>query len=294
MPWLQLTVTAARDQADKVEGLFKSLGALSVSYGDAADQLLLEPSPWETRLWQLSRVSALFAGDADADLLCAAVRSGLPPALADTLGRQTLADQVWERVWLADFRPMRFGRRLWVCPAGQRPEQRDAVVVDLDPGLAFGTGTHPTTALCLTWLDGAVLTGRRVLDYGCGSGILAIAAARLGAADVTAVDHDPQALEATRDNATKNGVAARLEVLAPEQCPRLQYDCVLANILAGTLVELATLLGSRVRPGGQLVLSGILRDQAGQVAAAYGDRFDLTPARHQEEWVLLHGVRRRD
>jgi len=292
MPWLQLTITADPGQTPVVESLFEALGALSVTYGDGADQPLLEPAPGETRLWQVSRITALFEASADADRLCAAVRDELPPALAATLERQTLADQVWERVWLADFHPLRFGKRLWVCPAGQRPDTMDAVVLDLDPGLAFGTGTHPTTALCLTWLDQADLCGQRVLDYGCGSGILAIAAARLGAAAVTAVDHDPQALEATHANATKNGVLDLMRILPSERCPQEAYDCVLANILADVLVALAPQLIPRVRPGGHLVLSGILQGQAEQVAEAYRGQFELEPPRQEQEWVLLHGVRR--
>jgi ribosomal protein L11 methyltransferase len=187
---------------------------------------------------------------------------------------------------------MQFGRRLWVCPAGNRPEAPAAVVVDLEPGLAFGTGTHPTTALCLKWLDGAALEGRQVLDYGCGSGILAVAAARLGAARVLAVDHDPQALQATAANAAKNRVADRVLPVHPTELPDTAFDVVLANILAGTLMQLAPLLGARTVNGGELVLAGILEHQADEVAAAYREMFELGRPHQSQEWVLLHGYRR--
>jgi len=291
MSWLQLSLTTDRRQAPAVESVFEGLGALSVTCGDAGDQPLLEPAPGERSLWNRTRVTALFDAESDAHLLRAALANALPESEIRSLEQQTLEDQPWERAWLDDFHPMRFGRRLWVCPAGQRPPQADAVVLDLDPGLAFGTGTHPTTALCLQWLDGAELLGKRVLDYGCGSGILAIAAALLGAESVVAVDHDPQALEATRDNAAKNGVADRIQVLPPQRTPETEFDLLLANILAGTLVELAPLLTPRVAPGGRLLLSGILEEQAGQVEAAYSEYFDLKPPSSQEGWVLLYGHR---
>ena len=292
MPWLQLSLTTDRQQAPAVEALFEGLGALSVTCGDAGDQPLLEPAPGEMRLWSQTRVTALFEAGEDLDLLRAALANALPENTLENLRQETLEDQVWERTWLDDFHPMRFGDRLWVCPAGQRPPQEDAVVLDLDPGLAFGTGTHPTTSLCLQWLDRAELNGKRVLDFGCGSGILAIAAALLGAESVTAVDHDPQALEATRDNAAKNGVLERIDILPPDQAPNTDFDIVLANILAGTLVELAPQLQPRVIPGGQLLLSGILLEQAQEVAAVYRERFVLDPPLLQDEWVLLHGHRR--
>jgi ribosomal protein L11 methyltransferase len=292
MSWLQLILTADKAQAPTIEALFEGLGALAVTYGDAGEQPLLEPAPGEARLWSRSRITALFDAQRDPDLLRAALRNALPETTAQSLELQTLEDQVWERAWLDDFHPMRFGDRLWVCPAGQRPQQADAVVLDLDPGLAFGTGAHPTTALCLQWLDGAELHGKRVLDYGCGSGILAIAAALLGAESVAAVDYDPQALAATQDNAAKNRVQERITPLLPEQTPNRGFDIVLANILAEPLVELAPELQPRVTPGGHLLLSGILAEQAEQVAAAYRKPFDLDPPLLQDEWVLLHGRRR--
>jgi ribosomal protein L11 methyltransferase len=191
---------------------------------------------------------------------------------------------------------MRFGKRLWICPGGQFPEDRppSAVLIELDPGLAFGTGTHPTTALCLEWLDGASLAGQRVIDYGCGSGILAIAAAKLGAAEVLAVDIDPQALIATRDNAERNGVATRITVrLAGDDAPK-PVDILLANILAGPLESLAAEFARRVHAGGKLVLSGILQNQAAAVASRYAPWFDIAPATVRDEWARLDGVRLAD
>jgi ribosomal protein L11 methyltransferase len=190
---------------------------------------------------------------------------------------------------------MRFGQRLWICPGGQRPlldEAAIACLVELDPGLAFGTGTHPTTALCLEWLDGAQLQGRFVIDYGCGSGVLAIAALKLGAARALAIDIDPQALLATRDNAERNGVAERLMVTAPDPADRAPADILLANILAEPLVELAPAFAERVTPGGCVVLSGILQGQAAPVASRYAAWFDMRPATTRDDWALLCGVRR--
>ncbi len=292
MSWLQLTLTTDREQAPLIEAVFEGLGALSVTYSDAGEQPLLEPTPGEAPLWRQNRITALFDAQRDPDLLRAALRNALPESTCETSELQALGDQAWERAWLDDFHPMRFGERLWICPAGQRPQQADAIVLDLDPGLAFGTGTHPTTALCLRWLDGAELQHQRVLDYGCGSGILAIAAALLGAESVAAVDYDPQALQATRDNAAKNRMQEHINPLLPEQTPNRGFDIVLANILAGTLVELAPELQRRVAPGGHLLLSGILAGQTEQVASTYRELFDLDPPLFQDEWVLLHGTRR--
>ncbi len=198
------------------------------------------------------------------------------PAAACAL--EWLDDRDWERAWMDHFHPMRFGRRLWICPTGGEVTQTDAVIVDLDPGLAFGTGTHPTTALCLEWLDGHDLHGRTVIDFGCGSGVLAIAALKLGAARAIAVDHDPQAVLATRDNAARNGVADRIEVLHSDDFQAGQADLVMANILANILIDLAPTIAGLVAPGGDLVMSGILRDQADAVAQAYAETL------HFESW----------
>jgi ribosomal protein L11 methyltransferase len=290
MPWLQISCAVDRDAAGIVEEALEDAGALSVTLADAGDEPVLEPGPGETPLWSRVRITALFDEQTD-PLPVAALLTGLPggPTAGD-VGITLLEDRVWEREWLTRFRPMRFGRRLWVCPGGQTPPDPDAVCVRLDPGLAFGTGTHPTTRMCLQWMDGADLAGREVVDYGCGSGILAIAAALLGARRVVAIDNDAQALTATRDNAALNGVAARVEARAPTSAPPAA-DVLLANILAGPLVELAPLFGSAVRRGGSVVLSGILADQGSAVEAAYAPWFDLAPPTAEDGWLCYGGRR---
>lgn len=296
MPWLQISFDIVQDQAPLLEAALENAGALAVTLGDAGDDPQLEPPPGAMPLWQGVRLTALFEDGGEARARVEALASALASQTRSPPLIEQIADRAWERVWLDDFAPTRFGRRLWVCPRGQAPDPAetgpDTVIVELDPGLAFGTGHHATTALCLEWLDAADLAGKTVLDYGCGSGILAIAALRLGAARSIAVDHDPQALEATRDNAGENRVGDRLQVLAPADLPQMQAEVLLANILAGPLVELAPRLTELVAPGGDLVLSGILRNQAEQVAAAYRAGFELEPPRTREDWTLIAGRRR--
>lgn len=288
MSWLQLHLTVDKARAAEAEALMEELGALSVTLTDAEDEPMLEPPPGETPVWTRTRVTGLFPDDTETT----ALRRQLESTLGAEVFLEPLEDQPWERTWLDHFRPMRFGDRLWICPSGQEVEAEEAVVVELDPGLAFGTGTHPTTALCLQWLDGADLEGRRVVDYGCGSGILGIAALKLGAAEVIAVDHDPQALAATRENARRNGVVERLRTLAPDEPLPGGADLLLANILANVLVELAPTLAPLLPAGGELVLSGILEEQAGEVARAYAPRFEFAPWSSLEGWVRLDGVKR--
>ncbi len=288
MHWFQLHLVLEKRQAAEAEALLEELGALSVTLSDAEDQPMLEPAPGETPVWERTRVTGLFPATADLQEL----RRRLAGRFPAEVKLERLDDRPWERAWLDHFRPMRFGRRLWIAPSGSTVTRKDAVVVELDPGLAFGTGTHPTTALCLEWLDGASLQGRCVVDYGCGSGILGIAALKLGAARVIAVDHDPQALLATRDNARRNGVFERLEAVAAGDPLPSGCDLVLANILANVLVELAPLLGALLPPGGELVLSGILHEQAETVAAAYSPTFSFAPPVRSSGWARLDGVKR--
>jgi len=267
------------------------LGAIAVSLADAGDEPLLEPAPGETPLWKAVRLRALYEVSVNPTVTAAtlAVVLGLP---ADAITVEHVEDRVWEREWLKDFRPMRFGRRLWIAPAGQRPDVHAPVVLELDPGLAFGTGTHPTTALCLEWLDGRIRGGERVLDYGCGSGILALAALKLGAGSASAFDIDPQAITATRENAAKNGLASRVEVAEREEALAGSYDIALANILAGPLVDVAPRLARLASPGGEIVLAGMLARQATEVAQAYRPWFDIGPEAEREGWTLLAGRRR--
>ncbi|MBD3620344.1 MAG: 50S ribosomal protein L11 methyltransferase [Chromatiales bacterium] len=292
MPWQELTLRLAREQLEAAESLLLAAGAVSVTYRDAEDQPVLEPAPGETPLWDQVLVTGLFEADADLATLTALIRAQLPALQA--LDTRQVEDQDWERAWMDDFRPMRFGQRLWICPSWDEPPAGDAISILLDPGLAFGTGTHPTTALCLEWLDAHPPAGLEVIDYGSGSGILAVAALKLGAARVTAVDIDPQALTATRDNAARNGVDdARLHIDYPEGLgEKTTADLVMANILAGPLVELAPVMAGRVRPGGAIVLSGILREQADTVRQAYTAWFDMDPPAFREDWTRLTGRRR--
>ncbi|MCC7515781.1 MAG: 50S ribosomal protein L11 methyltransferase [Pseudomonadales bacterium] len=290
MNWLQCFISLPRAQVDAVEDLLLALGAASVTYRDAADQPLFEPGPGEIALWQQVELVGLFAEDFRADelhaQLVAALGETLPPVRFEPL-----EDQVWERAWIEHFQPMAFGQRLWIYPSWAESPEDDSIILRLDPGLAFGTGTHPTTALCLEWLDAQDLRGKTVIDYGCGSGILAIAALLLGASSASGYDNDPQALIATRDNATQNACADRLHVTLVDthgEAIAQQAEIVMANILAGPLRELAPCIAPLVQRGGQLVLSGILADQAEPVMAAYRPYgFVFEPPALREEWVRL-------
>ncbi len=291
MPFHQFVIELPVRDLAHAEDACRQLGAIALTLADAGDEPLLEPGPGATPLWQNVRLRALFDHGADPALVAATLAAvlGLAPA---AVAVEHVEDRAWEREWLRDFRPMRFGRRLWVCPAGQRPDGPAEALLELDPGLAFGTGTHPTTALCLEWLDGAIRGGERVLDYGCGSGILALAALRLGAARATAFDIDPQALHATRENAARSGLAHRVEVVERAGDAGGGFDVVLANILSGPLIALAPELAPRAGRGGALVLAGMLARQAGEVAQAYQPWFDIGPVAEREGWTLLAGRRR--
>lgn len=289
MPWLQTHLTVDKSRAALIELLFENLGAVAVTLGDAGNEPMLEPAPGETPLWQATRVSGLFTHETDADALRNAINQALSADVSRHLQLERLDDQDWERAWLDLFKPMRFGERLWIRPSGHTVDQTDAVILDLDPGLAFGTGTHPTTALCLEWLDRHDITGKSVIDFGCGSGILAIAALKLGTANALAIDHDPQALLATQDNAKRNGVADRLDVVHSADYESHKADLVIANILANVLIELAPQIAPLVADDGELVMSGILHDQADGVIRAYQDRLHFGPIEQKEDWVLLHG-----
>jgi ribosomal protein L11 methyltransferase len=289
VPHLQLTIDLGEREPAPYEDALFELGAVAVTLEDAADDPVLEPGPGETPLWPTVLVKALFDADTDPAALARALAEALPDG--PTPRFEVLADQAWERVWLEDFRPMRFGRRLWVCPGGLPAGAADAIRIELDPGLAFGTGTHPTTALCLEWLDGQDLADCSVVDYGCGSGILAVAAAKLGAANVVAVDIDPQALIATRDNALRNRVAGALTVTGELALAPRGADVVLANILAGPLIELAPRFAEALVPGGRLALSGLLPGQADAVTAAYRPWFHIETITTRDGWVLLSARR---
>jgi ribosomal protein L11 methyltransferase len=266
------------------------LGARAVTLADARDDPVLEPLPGELRLWPVTRLTALFELSGERCELVGrlATRLALAPQLIDAA---EVPDRVWEREWLKDFHALRFGARLWVCPRHEAVSDPDAVVVNLDPGLAFGTGTHPSTALCLEWLDAHLTALVRVVDYGCGSGILALAAAKLGAGAVHCFDIDPQALSATRDNARANDVAHLVRVHEADATLPRQVDLLLANILARPLCALAPHFAELVGPGGRLVLAGLMRHEGPEVTGAYAAWFDVTVAGERDEWVCLAGKR---
>lgn len=294
MPWTQIHITAGKHDAPFLETLLEGLGALSVTLTDAGDEPQLEPAPGEEKLWSETIITGLFDAATNQERLRQAVQQAAASQnIQLTIDTELLQDQPWERAWMENFHPMRFGEKLWVVPRGEHPphDAQDAVTMMLDPGLAFGTGTHPTTSLCLQWLDGVDLHGRSVIDYGCGSGILGIAALLLGAKSVTGIDHDPQALTASRQNADENGVIQQLALLPAGEPVNKQCDILVANILASVLVELATLLTGMVKPEGKIALSGILHDQAEMVQQAYQGNFKLDPPQQMDDWILITGKR---
>jgi ribosomal protein L11 methyltransferase len=292
MPWLQVRLAITPEQAETYEDALLEVGAVSVTFMDAEDQPIFEPDLGTTPLWSNTHLLALFEADTDQ----AALIAHLQLLCGGTLPEhhlERIEDQDWERSWMDNFQPMRFGQRLWIVPSWHAAPEPDAVNLLLDPGLAFGTVTHPTTALCLEWLDGQKLDDCHVIDFGCGSGILAIAALLLGAPQAVGTDIDPQALEASRDNASRNGIdPARFPVYLPADMPQQPADVVVANILAGPLVSLAPQITALVKSGGRLALSGILAEQAEDVRAAYAGAFDLDPTASKDGWVRISGVKR--
>ncbi|WP_445380599.1 50S ribosomal protein L11 methyltransferase [Pseudomonas syringae] len=292
MPWLQVRLAISPEQAETYEDALLEVGAVSVTFMDAEDQPIFEPELNTTPLWVHTHLLALFEADTNAEMALAHLSLLTGEELPEH-SAEVIEDQDWERSWMDNFQPMCFGKRLWIVPSWHAAPQPDAVNLLLDPGLAFGTGTHPTTALCLEWLDGQDLEGCNVLDFGCGSGILAIAALLLGAEQAVGTDIDVQALEASRDNAGRNNIAAeRFPLYLPEDLPHQQADVLVANILAGPLVSLAPQLATLIRAGGRLALSGILAEQGEDVAAAYADSFDLDPIANRDGWVRITGRRR--
>lgn len=274
-----------------VEDVFAQHGALAITLRDAGDNPILEPGPGETPLWSDTCITGLFDADQDLEPLKTALRDRFALTQLPAWRTEELADRVWEREWMRDFGPMRFGRRLWVIPKDDAVPHDDAVVIRLDPGLAFGTGTHPTTALCLEWLDGLNLEEQRVLDFGCGSGILAIGALLCGAAEAVGVDIDSQALTASRENARNNNVADRLTVTSTSATAQGPFDVLVANILAGPLIELAPSMLAKLRPGGTFALSGILAHQVDAVSDAFHAGTTLDAPAVTDGWARLSGVR---
>ena len=291
MPWHQISVITNENIAPQLADFFSNLGAVSVTYMDAEDEPVYEPAIGETKIWSNTQVIALYELDAKPELIKTHVfRQFNKDNLHDWL-HEEVADQEWERAWMEYYKPMKFAENLWVCPTDQEQREPGTVCLILDPGLAFGTGTHPTTALCLEWLASHDLTGKTVIDYGCGSGILAVAAILLGAKIAHAVDIDPQALTATKSNALKNNVQDKIKCYLPEQFDPFQADIVLANILAKPLIDMSEQICALLVPGGQLVLSGILYEQAEAVISAYQKHIAFKPLVQQEDWIRLDGIK---
>lgn len=286
--WLQLVCQTTKQHNDVIEDAMESADALSITWQDAEDDPMLEPLPGEKPLWKTLIITALFDADADLSYLSLLLKSNEKEWAIDNFHIETVHDQDWERVWMADYHPMRFGDNLWIYPSNYDIPDDDSVKIHLDPGLAFGTGTHPTTALCLEWLDQNHPKELTVVDYGCGSGILAVAAIKLGATHVVATDIDPQGLTATKENMLRNDIADEsISCYLPEDCPDKSVDLVLANILCGPLVELLPTISSLTRSGGQLVLSGILNEQKEQLIDAYSSEFSNFEAKVLDNWVRI-------
>jgi len=289
MSWLEISIRVTRQNASLVESLLQNEPVLAMTLTDDADDPVLEPGVGETPLWPSVCVTALFSGDTLVEPL-ARILSLVPDVdRPQHVSFKRFEDRQWELTWLDRFKPMQFGSGLWIVPGDLETPPGAVDVLRLDPGLAFGTGTHPTTRLCLQWMDGHDFSGQMVLDYGCGSGVLGIAAAIKGAAQVVCVDNDPQALKATRDNAARNGVDERILVMTPEQYQPIKARVVLANILAGPLIGLAPVLLTSLCTGGWLVLSGLLKQQAEEVTNGYRPQLNTFTTTEDEGWVRLVG-----
>jgi ribosomal protein L11 methyltransferase len=290
MAWHQLCVTTTEKFAPKLARYFTHLGAISVTYMDAADDPVYEPRIGETKIWANTQVIALYELACEPLLIENTIKQRFKHQSLENWVYEYIDDQAWERAWMDYYQPMKFANRLWVCPSGQAQYEENTVCLTLDPGLAFGTGTHPTTAMCLEWLASHDLVGKTVIDYGCGSGILAIASVLLGAKMAYAVDIDPQAITATQDNAAKNHVAHKIECYLVENFVGIQANIVMANILAKPLIDLNDQINSLLVQNGALVLSGILAEQLDSVAQAYSHSVQFISTQ-QEDWVLLAGIK---
>jgi ribosomal protein L11 methyltransferase len=298
MPFLELSLIIRIEQQPHVEEALDDLGAQAITLQDANaetpdEQAIFEPGVGELPLWPTITLNALFDADTDRRGLTETLAELLPWLEPDQLTYRDVADENWERAWMDQFKPMAFGRRLWIYPWNiEPPADEDTVVVRLDPGLAFGSGTHPTTALCLEWLDGIELAGKTLIDYGCGSGILAIAALKLGAASAIGVDNDPQALTASADNAERNGVGKRLALFLPDEVDAEPAEIFIANILAGPLGELAPTFAAAAKPNAPFAISGILVGQQDELLQRYAEWFDELRVDTREDWVRISGRRR--
>jgi ribosomal protein L11 methyltransferase len=298
MAWIELSVTTDAAQRERVEAALEDVGALSVTLSDADvdtpdERAIFEPGVGETPVWNGVVLQALFDAATDRAGLIHALTDLIPEFSPEQFSFRDVADQDWTRAWMADFKPMQFGRRLWIFPWNiEPPPDPDRVIVRLDPGLAFGTGTHPTTALCLQWLDSRDLAAKTVIDFGCGSGVLAIAALKLHAARVVGIDNDEQAIIASRDNAERNGVSEKLDLYTPDRFEPFESDVLVANILAGPLHDLTPMFARCVKAGGCFAISGILEGQHSELLTRYAEWFDGLETTIHDGWIRISGTRR--
>lgn len=292
MPWLQLKIDSTNANADYFSDELMEYGAAAVTLQDAADEAIFEPEVGTTPLWSSTRITGLFNANINIDKIINLLdsKARIEKNISAFYRVEQLEDKDWVRTWMDDFVPIQFTKNLWLCPSWKEPPDSTATNIMLDPGLAFGTGTHPTTAMCMKWL-GTHSIPTSVIDYGCGSGILAITAASLGANTVTAVDNDPQALIATNQNAQKNHISSKIRTFYPEQVPGNKSDLLIANILAQPLMDLAPIFNDLLKHNGQLVISGILENQAKLLIEAYSPYLLLEIANQQQEWLCLTGIK---
>jgi len=293
MAWQQIKINVGADHAEALADFFTELNAQAVTFVDAKDTPMYEPKPGEILLWPDTQVIALYDAQEDLKPVISAILKQYRFIDANEIAVDQLEDKNWEREWMKDFHPMKFGKRLWICPSWHDIPDINAVNIKLDPGLAFGTGTHPTTRLCLQWLDSVDLVDKVLVDFGCGSGILAIAALKLGAKEVIGIDIDPQALIASKDNAQRNGVEDRLSLYLPQNQPNLEADIVIANILSAPLKELSDTISNYCKNAGMLVMSGILQEQYESVVQVYENQFIFDPATLEGEWVRLSALKKK-
>ena len=293
MAWIQLIFHSDNQHAEALGDLLMEHEALSITMEDGKDQPIFEPNLGETPLWNDTIVTALFEADMDLNPIVELLKAHPDVDANLNYKIEQVEDKDWVREWMDNFHPIKFGQRLWICPSWRDIPDPEAINVILDPGLAFGTGTHPTTALCLEWLDSLDLSQSDVIDFGCGSGILAVAALKLGAKTVTGIDIDYQAIEASKANAERNACSDRLALYLSQQTPEnLKADVLVANILAGPLKELAPQIASHLNTGGKLALSGLLREQAYELKDFYSQWFDMDEPSHKDDWSRLTGIRK--
>ncbi len=293
MPWLELHLRLESTDHAAVEAALEGVGALAQTLTDAEDNPVLEPAPGETPLWPQLQLQALFEAEREPLELLIELEGKLPEVVLRSARFALLDDRDWTRAWMDHYRPMRFGERLWIYPTTiEPPDSPGSVIVRLDPGLAFGTGTHPTTALCLAWLDGLEWSGQSLFDYGCGSGILAVAALKLGASKAVGLDNDPQALIASRENAQRNGVAGQLDLLGADAALPPPCDRLAANILLNPLLALCERIASTVKAGGEAAFSGMLAGQEIEFIERYRGHFEGFEVTRSEDWIRVTARRR--